>query len=146
MVRHTHRRRNSRRRRQTRGRRTQKGGSGWSDFFSSTPNDDDIKKLQQKLNMETDLEKKADIQEELSIAQAKQIKDRTLKQIRERGAQSKNMDMSNNGMGMGMGMGNNNMARNSAGNFQSYNNTSYNNNMDNLKYGGSRRRRRHRRK
>jgi hypothetical protein len=90
MARHTNKRKNSRRR-QTRGRRTQKGGFSISGFFGSTPNDDDIKKLQQKLNMETDPVEKANIQEELSIAQAKQIKDRTVKQIRERGATESNM-------------------------------------------------------
>ena len=145
MVRHTHRRRNSRRRRQTRGRRTQRGGSGWSDFFSSTPNDDDIKKLQQKLNMETDPVEKANIQEELSIAQAKQIKDRTVKQIRERGAPESNM---------GNQYGNKTQDyRQSVYSGNQYGNQEYrqfgdnNNNARNAgQYGGSRRRRRHRRK
>ena len=137
MVRHTHRRRQTkgRRRHTRRNKRTQRGGvSGWFDFFSS-PNYDDIKNLQQKLNMETDPEKKADIQEELSIAQAKQIKDRTVKQIKERGTQGNTgmgmgMGMGNTGMGMssnsmgmgntGMGMGNTGMSSYGAGNMSSY--------------------------
>ena len=137
MVRHTHRRRQTkgRRRHTRRTRRTQRGG-GLFDFFSSTPNDDDIKNLQQKLNMEQDPIKKAEIQEELSCAQAKQIKDRTVKQIKERGTQGNNIGSSSMGMSNnGMGMGNNNMARNSAGQFQS----------PNSMFGG-RRRRSHRRR
>ena len=148
MVRHTHRRRNSRRRRQTRGRRTQKGGFSFPDIFSSTPNDNDIKKLQQKLNMETEPVEEANIQEELSIAQAKaqakQIKDKTLEQIRERGATESNM---------GNQYGNKTQDyRQSVYSGNQYGNQEYrqfgdNNNARNAgQYGGSRRRRRHRRK
>ena len=112
------------------------------DFFGSKPNDDDIKNLQEKLNMERDPEKKADIQEELSIAQAKQTKDRTVKQIKERGSQGNNMGntgmgMGSTGMGMGMGMGNTGMGMGNTG-MSSYG-------AGNMSYGG-RRRRSHRRK
>ena len=139
MVRHTHRRRQTkgRRRHTRRSRRTQRGG-GLFDFFGSKPNDDDIKNLQEKLNMERDPEKKADIQEELSIAQAKQTKDRTVKQIKERGSQGNNMGSTGMGMGStGMGMGNTGMGMGNTG-MSSYG-------AGNMSYGG-RRRRSHRRK
>lgn len=112
MVRHTHRRRQTkgRRRHTRRSRRTQRGG-GWFDFFGSS----DVNQLQQKLNTETDPEKKAEIQKELSIEQAKQQYDKTVKQLKERSSQgntgmsSSSMDNSSMGSntGMGMGMGNN---------------------------------------
>ena len=139
MVRHTHRRRQTkgRRRHTRRSRRTQRGG-GLFDFFGSS----DVNELQRKLTAEQDPIKKAEIQEEISIEQAKQTKDRTVKQIKERGSQGNNMGstgmgmgstgmgMGNTGMGMGMGMGNTGMSSYGAGN---------------MSYGG-RRRRSHRRK
>ena len=110
MVRHTHRRRQSRgRRRNTRrSRRTQRGGFSFSSFLGFGSKD--VAELQKDLMEEQDPIKKAEIQEKISIEQAKQIKDRTVKQIKERGA---------NGPALSSTNVDNNMTRNSAGQFQS---------------------------
>jgi hypothetical protein len=132
MVRHTHRRRQSRSRRRNtrRSRRTQRGG-GWWPFGSK-----DVAELQKDLMAEQDPIKKAEIQEEISIEQAKQIKDRTVKQIKE--------SVSNGAASQSSTGVNNNMTRNSAGQFQSpANGTGVG--VSNM-FGAGRRRRSHRRR
>jgi hypothetical protein len=136
MVRHTHRRRQSRgRRRNTRrSSRTQRGGGGILSFFGIGSKD--LAELQKKLMEEQDPIKKAEIQEEISIEQAKQIKDRTVKQIKE--------SVSNGAASQSSTGVNNNMTRNSAGQFQSpANGTGVG--VSNM-FGAGRRRRSHRRR
>lgn len=132
MVRHTHRRRQSRgRRRNTRrSRRTQRGGGMFSFLgFGSK----DVAQLQKDLMEEQDPIKKAEIQEEISIEQAKQIKDRTVTQIKERGA---------NGAALSSTSVNTNVNRDMNGRFQSSANGTGVSNM----FGAGRRRRSHRRR
>ena len=110
MVRHTHRRRQSRgRRRNTRrSRRTQRGGFSFS--FSSLFGSGNLAELQQELAAEQNPIKKAEIQEKISIKQAEEIKKRTVEEIERRGA---------NGPALSSTNVDNNMTRNSAGQFQS---------------------------
>ena len=141
MVRHTHRRRQSRgRRRNTRrSRRTQRGGGILSFFGIGSKG---LPELQQELAAEQDPIKKAEIQEEISIEQAKQIKDRTVTQIKERGA---------NGAALSSTSVNTNVNRDINGRFQSSNGNGTANGMgmgaaaSSSMFGG-RRRRSHRRR
>ena len=141
MVRHTHRRRQSRgRRRNTRrSRRTQRGGNILTDLFSSTPTDADIQKLQEeiiklqeKLNKELDPIKKAEIQEEISNKQAEKIKYETI--IKEKAR-----------LANGGAISSTSPNRNSAGQFQSPANVTGTGTSNYLGRGG-RRRRSHRRR
>jgi hypothetical protein len=99
----------------------------------------DVAQLQKDLMEEQDPIKKAEIQEEISIEQAKQIKDRTVNQIKERGA---------NGAAISSTNVNNNMTRNSAGQFQSPAATANGNGLgvSNMFSGGRRKSRRYRRR
>jgi hypothetical protein len=137
MVRHTNKRRNSRRRRQTRGRRTQKGG-----FFGFSFGEDSIGDLQKQLNEEQNPEKRKEIEQKIALAKAKEQYNKTVKQIKERGVttesnmgnqyQNKNQEYSNQYQ---------NLDSRQFGN-QQFGNQQFGNQNG----GGSRRRRRHRRK
>jgi hypothetical protein len=109
MVTHTHRRRQSRgRRRNTRrSRRTQRGG-GWWPFGSS-----DLTELRSKASIEKDPIKLAEIQKDITCAEAEEKLELVKKSIKDRVANGANGSaLSSTGV-------TNNMTRNSAGQFQS---------------------------
>lgn len=117
MVRQTHRRRQSRgRRRNTRrSRRTQRGGGMFSFLgFGSS----DLDELRNKANTETDPIKKAEIQKDITCAEAEEKLEQVKKTIKEKGstgAATGGVDspsqLSSTGTSNGMGTSNSNMFR-----------------------------------
>lgn len=101
----------------------------------------DLTELRSKASIEKDPIKQAEIQKDITCAEAEEKLELVKKSIKERGAQGNNMGSSSMGMSnTGMGMGNNNTNRDINGRFQS----SAANGISSM-FGG-RRRRSHRRR